>query len=74
MHLAQELSPLDHMEDQDLKRLVVLWRAQALRGNREAFGIAHALEVELRRRWPEGSTVSQTPAVVSLRRSWWKFW
>jgi len=33
-------------DDQPLERLAVNWRAPAGRGDRNAFGIAHALEVE----------------------------
>lgn len=41
---------LQTLSDADLQELARHWRAQALRGAREARGIAHACEVELRRR------------------------
>ncbi|RYF31967.1 MAG: hypothetical protein EOO23_00550, partial [Comamonadaceae bacterium] len=33
---------LGHVDDDELERLAKTWRAQALRGDREANGIAHA--------------------------------
>ena len=38
------------LSDDELDRLAVTWRLRARRGDREAFGLAHALEVEQRRR------------------------
>jgi hypothetical protein len=65
---------LAHIDDEELERLAVTWRAQAGRGDREAFGIAHALEVERRRR-TRISQMQQLPAEPEAPpRPWWKFW
>ncbi len=67
-------SQLAQVDDEELERLAVAWRAQAGRGHREAFGIAHALEVELRRRTRDSQMQELPPAPASAPRSWWKFW
>jgi len=61
--------PLAELDDAQLERLAVGWRAQAARGDRRAFGMAHALEVERRRRLRESqpaqlerSALRRTPA------------
>jgi hypothetical protein len=62
------------IDDDALARLASSWRAQAARGDREAFGIAHALEVERRRRF-RASQMQQLPPETPLAvRPWWKFW
>ena len=76
--MAQEGVPtsaqLDDLDDAGLKRLAVFWRAHALRGDREAHGIAHALEVAYRKR-VRGSQLAQLPPEpVATPRPWWKFW
>jgi hypothetical protein len=65
---------LAHVNDEELERLAVSWRAQALRGDREAYGIAHALEVEQRRRLRPSQMAQLSPQRVSTQRPWWKFW
>jgi hypothetical protein len=50
MNTLSAVPHLGDVGDDDLKHLAVTWRAKALRGNREAYGVAHALEVEYRRR------------------------
>lgn len=64
---------LSHLADEELARLAAHWRAHALRGNREAYGIAHALEVEQRRRQRPSQLAVLAPQAVSRRR-WWRFW
>ncbi|CAN5902420.1 hypothetical protein BH11PSE13_BH11PSE13_38280 [soil metagenome] len=64
---------LDHVGDEELERLCVMWRARARHGEREAFGIAHALEVEQRRRTRSSQMHSLPPEPVPAR-AWWKFW
>lgn len=65
---------LAHVDDDELERLAALWRSRAGYGDREAFGIAHALEVEMRRR-TRASQMQQLPQEApALRRPWWKFW
>jgi len=68
----QQLAELD---DGQLERLAVEWRAQAARGDRRAFGMAHALEVEGRRRLRESQLAQLEPLGPAPRtRPWWKFW
>ena len=65
---------LAQIEDEHLEELAHSWRAQAGRGDREAFGVAHALEVELRRR-VRTSQLQQLPeSPAPPPRPWWKFW
>lgn len=64
---------LGHLEDIELASLAAEWRTLALRGNREAFGIAHALEVEQRRRL-RPSQMAELQIVQRGRRPWWRFW
>lgn len=65
---------LAQIGDEQLEQLVRSWRAQAGRGDREAFGIAHALEVEWRKRI-RSSQMQQLPAEPAPpARPWWKFW
>ena len=68
-------SQIASLDDERLDQLAADWRAPALRGERRAFGVAHAFEVERRRRLRE----SQLLQLVSLepvapRKAWWKFW
>ena len=67
-------SQLSHIDDDELARLAVSWRALAGRGDREAFGIAHALEVEQRRRTRESQLQQLPPEAPPEPRPWWKFW
>lgn len=66
-----QLAPID---DEELLRLAVSWRAQASRGDRDAFGIAHALEVECRRRLRTSQLQQLPPERPAAARPWWKFW
>ena len=65
-----------HISDSDLAQLAQHWRARALRGEREAFGLAQALEVEQRRRQRDSAYVDLAPATTEYQsgRPWWKFW
>jgi len=49
------------------------WRVKAGRGQRQAFGIAHALEVELRRR-VKTRLVEDSPRESPRRTTRWRFW
>jgi hypothetical protein len=64
---------LGHLEDIELARLAAEWRTLALRGDREAFGIAHALEVEQRRRLRPSQMADLQP-LERKHRPWWRFW
>ena len=64
---------LDHIADDEIDRLAVEWRRRALRGDREAYGIAHALEVEQRRRLRPSQMAPLTSA-QAVRRPWWRLW
>jgi len=65
---------LGHVDDDELARLAASWRAQALRGDKEAYGIAHALEVERRRRLRASQMAALPEATRPAVRAWWKFW
>ncbi|RTQ32886.1 hypothetical protein ABL840_20685 [Variovorax sp. NFACC27] len=66
----EELAGLD---DEVLERLAIEWRARASRGTKQAYGVAHALEVEWRQR-ARVSRAQQLPQPVVAPRRWWKFW
>ncbi len=78
--LTSQMEPFDdfnHFSDEDLTRVTREWRAKADRGERDAFGIAHECEVELRRRQRAKEVVSPAPAetaVTAAQEPWWKFW
>jgi hypothetical protein len=74
MNIPRAVPHLGHVDDAELERLAVSWRAQALRGDREAYGIAHALEVERRRRLRDSPMVQLVPKASESNRPWWKFW
>lgn len=63
------------LEDEALARLTVEWRAAALRGDKRAFGTAHALETERRRRLrdTEAQALEALPS-PNQRVRWWRFW
>jgi hypothetical protein len=64
---------LESLDDERLEQLATGWRAQALRGDRRAFCIAHAGEVERRRRL-RGRRLQALPPLQPPPRPWWKFW
>lgn len=68
-------SPADlaQLEDGALERLALEWRRRASRGEKQAYGIAHSLEVELRRRI-RGRRAEPLPPPLSPPRRWWRFW
>lgn len=66
-------SQLAQIDDEELAQLAMSWRSRAGYGDRDAFGVAHALEVERRRRLRE-SQLHQLPAEPVAPRPWWKFW
>lgn len=68
------LRQLADMNDSELDSPAVGWRAQAGRGDRNAFGIAHAREVERRRRIRDRQIAQLTPAPPAALRRWWQFW
>ena len=59
--------------DQDLEQMAASWRVKAGRGQRQAFGIAHALEVELRRR-VKTRLVEDSPRESPRRTTRWRLW
>ena len=65
---------LDHLEDAELAQLALEWRARALRGDRKAYGLAHALEVEQRRRRVPEPIKDPAEAPTPAVRPWWRFW
>ena len=61
------------LSDDELDRLAVTWRLRARRGDRQAFGPAHALEVEQRRRHsPPSAVVNPALRTLVVTRPWWK--
>ncbi|CAN7775029.1 hypothetical protein LJR084_007833 [Variovorax sp. LjRoot84] len=66
-------SQLARIDDEELSHLAVSWRARAGYGDRDAFGVAHALEVERRRRLRESQLHQLAPEPMAPR-PWWKFW
>lgn len=73
---SPSIPQLDHVADEELQHLASGWRTRALRGDREANGIAHAYEVEQRRRQRVSQSQRQSlpAAPVATPRAWWKFW
>ena len=66
---------LAELEDAALEQLAAEWRAVASRGDKRAFGMAHALEVERRRRLRDTEMQKLEPLEPpSNTRPWWKFW
>ena len=72
-HPVPTREELASLEDDELERLAIEWRARASRGARQAYGVAHALEVEWRQRIRVIRAQELPPPVVEPRR-WWKFW
>lgn len=64
---------LAQVENEELERLCDSGRARALHGDREAFGIAQAFEVERRRR-TRASQMRSLPPKATPVRACWKFW
>ncbi|MEJ8859876.1 hypothetical protein WKW79_35375 [Variovorax robiniae] len=62
------------VEDDELHVLATSWRKRALHGDKEANGIAHALEVEQRRRARTSQLQQLTPEPAAATRPWWRFW
>jgi hypothetical protein len=73
---SRQPAQLADIDDEELERLCATWRAQARRGERRAFGVAHALEVERRRRTRDSQLQSLPPELTmpAQQRPWWKFW
>ena len=70
---AQQLAML---EDSELTDLAALWRKQASRGVRPAFGVAQALETECRRRLRERGAQMPMQAMYAGHepaRHWWSW-
>ena len=75
------MTDLQQLPETELKALAHNWRAEALRGVREARGVAHAYEAELRRRFGTGLDAGAN-TTIDLRpladradpEPWWKFW
>lgn len=73
MTTSRPTPQLGYIADDELDRLATEWRKRALRGDRESYGIAHALEVE-QRRWLRHSQMAPLPSVQEVRRPWWRPW
>ena len=79
MDLPTSESILD-LDDQQLAGMAANWRARASYGDRAAFGAAHVLEVERRRRLRATDLQSSRPQALREPRlprpkaPWWRFW
>ncbi|RYE71309.1 MAG: hypothetical protein EOO81_06230 [Oxalobacteraceae bacterium] len=73
MTTSRSTPKLGHIDDDELDRLATEWRKRALRGDRESYGIAHALEVEQRRRL-RPSQMATLPSIHAVQGPWWRFW
>jgi hypothetical protein len=67
----EELTSLD---EEALAAHAVEWRARASRGEKSAYGVAHALEVELRRRVRTSLMQQLAEERPAPPRPWWKRW
>ena len=73
-HPVPSRKELASLDDDELERLSLEWRARAARGDTRAYGVAHALEVEWRQR-VRVSRAQQLPLPPETEpRRWWKFW
>ena len=73
--LTLRVADIALLSDEELIDLAVSWRLRARRGDREAFGLAHALEVEQRQRQrhaPPCVVVSPALRTLVAMRPWWK--
>ena len=71
--LTLRVADIALLSDEELIHLAVSWRLRARRGDREAFGLAHALEVEQRQRHaPPCVVVSPALRTLVATRPWWK--
>jgi hypothetical protein len=73
-HRVPSPEELAGLADDELESLAVEWRARASRGAEQAFGVAHALEVELRQRVRASRAQQLPPPPAGALRPWWKFW
>ena len=69
---------IEALPEEELGARAAEWRKRALHGDRNARGIAHELETELRRRagaiFPTYDTLDIRPLEVKQQRRWWKLW
>tara|TARA_Y100001972_G_C7644885_1_gene324040 strand:- start:525 stop:920 length:396 start_codon:yes stop_codon:yes gene_type:complete len=63
------------LDDAELSHLAKFQRRRALEGDRAAYGLAHELEKELRRRGVAFTQPAGLPEPDEARpRPWWRFW
>lgn len=74
MNQLPTLEQLAAVGDDELHALAVAWRKRALHGERDANGLAHALEAEQRRRARTSQFQQLTPESPTAARPWWRFW
>ena len=74
------MTTISELSDDELALHAKDWRHRALRGEKSARGVAHALETELRRRVgpplvrTEPDELDLRPARLRGHRPWWRFW
>ncbi|RZI59795.1 MAG: hypothetical protein EOP14_03725 [Pseudomonas sp.] len=66
--------PLDHIDNQELARLALLWKAQASSGQVEALGIAQALAIEQHQRLNSNISQKMTIRADAKYPAWWHRW
>ncbi len=74
------MTTINELSDDELALYAKDWRQRALRGDKAARGVAHALETEFRRRG--GSSLIRVavddldtrPTRLRGHRPWWRFW
>lgn len=65
---------LADVNDEQLEELAQQWRIRANRGEKDAYGVAHSLEVEVRSRSRASRRASLTYTAPAAPRPWWQFW
>jgi hypothetical protein len=73
-----ESADVSILSDSALAKLAWEKRREALHRNRDAYGVAHELERELRRREAlhtgPAQFIDTMPAHAITQRPWWRFW
>ena len=64
------------LDDERLEELCKHWRGRALRGDTQAFGVAHLHELERHRRQRESRLQPLEPRALqpAAPKPWWKSW
>lgn len=74
MNMIPLCKSLDHIDNHELARLAMLWKAQASSGQIEALGIAQALAFEQRRRLNSDIPQQRIFSEDANHLRWWQRW